>query len=94
MYQVLEKAVGWLLVSSADPSSVSLTIRGMLIGIAPATIAVLNLAHINLGQDQLTALVDGFVNLLQAVLTVISMAITFYGAVRKVWNTSFPKYAF
>jgi hypothetical protein len=32
MYQVLENAVKWLFASSADPSGVSMTIRGILVG--------------------------------------------------------------
>jgi hypothetical protein len=94
MYPVLENAVRWLFASSADPSGVSMTIRGILVGFLPAAMVLLNLAHINVGQDQATAIVDGFVNFVQAVLTVIASAHILLGIVRKTWNTSFPQYAF
>jgi hypothetical protein len=41
-----------------------------------------------------TALVNSSVNLVQAVLTVIAAAHVLLGDVRKIWNTSFPQYAF
>jgi len=83
----LENVLRWLLQSSADPNEVSLTIKGLLIGAIPVVMAVLGLAHINLGQDQLTGIVDALVNVVQIALTLFSAVATLYGLVRKVWNT-------
>jgi hypothetical protein len=88
------KALSWLLISSSDPEAVALTIRGLLVAVLPAIISVLGLAHLNVGQDQATELVDAFVNLVTALLTVVGTALTLVGAVRKVWNSVFPQYAF
>jgi len=89
----VENALRWLLQSSADPSEVSLTIKGLLIGVVPVLMTVLGLAHINLGQDQITGLVDGLVGFVQAALTLISAIATLWGILRKIWLTVFASSA-
>ena len=65
-------------------------IAGLLIGAIPTVMVFLGLAHVNLGQDQLTAIVDAIVSLVQGLLMVISALATLYGLGRKVWLTLFP----
>jgi hypothetical protein len=81
----IENVLRWLLQSSANPNEVSLTVKGLLIGAVPVAMVFLGLAHVNLGQDQLTAVVDAIVNVFQDGLMLISAGATLYGIVRKVW---------
>jgi hypothetical protein len=77
----------WIVVSSADPSQVALTIKGGLVFLVPAAMALSGLTHINVGQDQLNMLIDGLASVVQAVLTVVSAVMVFVGMVRKLWIT-------
>jgi hypothetical protein len=77
----------WIVVSSANPAEISLTIKGVLIGIIPNAMLLVGLAHLNVGQDQLTLLFDAVANLVQAVLTAVASVMTVYGLARKLWNT-------
>lgn len=86
----LDNVGHWLLSSSSNPEAASLTVKGALLGAVPALMYVFGIAHIGLGQDQLTSIFDGATATLQAVLTVIATSITLFGALRKAWNTVFP----
>lgn len=77
----------WLVLSSADAGSLSLTVRGFLLGLVPTASLLLGLAHIKVGSDQLNSLVDGVVALLQAVLAVVSAVVFLVGLGRKLWTT-------
>jgi hypothetical protein len=77
----------WIVVSSKDSSQVSLTIKGVLIGLIPYLMTISGLAHLNIGQDQLTGIFDTFASLVQAGLTLISYVVMFIGLARKLWNT-------
>lgn len=90
----LEKALNWFLLSSKDPQATALTVQGLLTGMVPTLMVLIGLGHLNLGQDQLTELVNGFCTLIEAVLTLVSAAMTFFGIVRKVWDSLFPRWAF
>ena len=83
----LDNVISWVLTSSANPSAVSLTLKGALLLSVPAIMSVAGLAHLNLGSDQLTAVFDGVATFVQALLTVVASAIALYGAFRKIWNT-------
>ena len=77
----------WIVVSSADPAEISLTIKGVLLGTIPTIMFAVGLAHLNIGQDQLTALFDAVAALVQTLFTVVAAVLTVYGMVRKLWNT-------
>ena len=83
----LDNVISWILTSSANPSAVSLTLKGALLLSVPAIMSIVGLAHLNLGQDQLTAFFDGVATLVQTLLTVVAAGIALYGAARKIWNT-------
>lgn len=75
------------MVSSADSSEISLTIKGVLVGLVPYAIALLGLTHVDIGPDQLNALIDGLSTIVQDVLTLVSAVVMFIGVARKVWLT-------
>jgi uncharacterized membrane protein (GlpM family) len=77
----------WIVVSSQSPSEISLTIKGVLVGVIPYLMILIGLTHLNVGQDQLSALVDGACTLLQDALMLVSAVMTAYGLARKVWTT-------
>ena len=66
-----------LLGSSADPQVLSLTIKGVLLGIIPLAIAIGKVSGVNLLEGDL-------INLIEAVFAVVAGIITTVGAVRKV----------
>jgi hypothetical protein len=82
-----EEVLRWLLQSSANPNEVSLTVKGLLIGVIPTLMTIFGLAHVNLGQDQLTAIANGIVAVIQAGLILVSAITTLYGLCRKAWIT-------
>jgi uncharacterized membrane protein len=85
--KTLNTLARWIVVSSTDPAEVSLTIKGILVGVVPAVIVLAGLANLNVGSDQLNALIDGFVMLVQALFTVVATCMTLYGMLRKLLNT-------
>jgi hypothetical protein len=85
----LNNVLNCIITSSSDPNEVSLTIKSLLITAVPSIMFALGIAHVNLGQDQSTAIIDAFITFVQAVLTVVGALITLCGAFRKAWNTMF-----
>jgi hypothetical protein len=92
MKQALKNLIAWVVTSSADPSEVSLTVKGALIAVIPTLMAVAGIAHINLGDGSLlTSFVDALAQFIQIALTLVATAIAVWGAARKVWYLLFPK---
>src|SRR4051794_26291816 len=77
----------WIVVSSKDPSQVSLTAKGILVGTIPTLMVLAGIAHLNLGSDELSVLFDALASVLQAALTIVSAVLTIYGLFRKLLNT-------
>lgn len=84
----MNKLVNWLLLSSADSSKLSLTIKGASVGVITVLTMVSGLAHIQLPSDTLTALFDTAVGSLQALAVVLSGIATAVGLLRKLWLTA------
>ncbi len=72
------------LTSSVDPEKLGLTVKGFLVGVIPVVLLVAGLTHINVGQQDLSALVDGIVNLTVAISTALSGLMVLIGIVRKI----------
>lgn len=84
---------GWLVKSSANASQLSLTIKGILTGVVPAIIILANLTNIHLKNEDLTAVIDLIAQLVVLIGGTISVAVTTYGAVRKLILTAAGKNA-
>jgi len=72
------------LTSSVDAEKLALTIKGILIGLIPVIMMIANLSNVNLGQEDLTAVVDAIIALIQGFLTLCSLVMIAYGAIRKI----------
>lgn len=90
MKNELDKAFSWLLASSADPTAVSLTVKGVLVGVVPFLMAALGFAHVDFGVDQANQIVNAIVTITQSLLTVVAAAMTVVGLVRKVYLSAYP----
>lgn len=73
----------WLVVSSSDPSSVALTVKGVFsLAVVQGIFALLPLVGIH-PTFSLTDLSDGASNLVYTGLTTIAGAVSVYGLIRK-----------
>lgn len=71
------------LSSSVDPQKLGLTVKGILVGAIPVILLVANLTNLDLGQDNLNAIIDGIVSIVVAGSTIISSVMLVWGLVRK-----------
>lgn len=88
MLTALNKFCNWLLLSASQGGQASLTAKGFLVAAIPTVIYFLGLGHIQTDQDTLTAIIDGFFNIVQAVSLLAAAIIAFTGLVRKFFLTA------
>lgn len=74
----------WLVISSVDPTKVSLTVKGFLTTAVSVIVMVSPLFHLHIGSEQLTSIVDGIVDTIVVVLTALSSIVTLFGLIRKI----------
>ena len=74
------------LQSSINPEQLSLTIKGILIGIVPFLLWIANANGVQLAQGDLSEIVNLIANSAKEILTAISAIITTVGAIRKLAN--------
>lgn len=87
MKKYLVLAWNWLVWSSQDPTTVSLSVKAFLTaGVTYGTIAA-GMAHISLPSDLLTQLVDAIVAIVQSALMLGSALLTVIGIIRKIKST-------
>lgn len=72
--------ISWLIISSANPESVGMTVRGILVVLVP-----LIASWFGLGQDESNALVEAIVQLIVSAMTLIGVAMTVFGLLRKLY---------
>ena len=68
-----------LLGSSQSPESISLTFKGVALGLVPVLIVVLKMAGVSV-------LESDFVSLVENTATTIASVMVIYGLARKMWN--------
>ena len=87
MFGAEGRFINWLVVSSSDPNKVSLTIKGILIGVVPVLMQVLTVfgVHFSFTSDNL---IDVVCTAITAALTLVAAVTTLIGALRKVWYTA------
>lgn len=73
----MKRFLNWIVISSANPSNVSLTVRGALIANVAVIIAVLQTLGINWSEAETTQWIEGFSATVGAVLLIL-------GFVRKI----------
>lgn len=72
-------------ISSVDPASLSLTVKGILAGVIPVALLVAKLAGVQLPDGTLNDIVQGITDLIVAIGGVVSVVATLYGAIRKIY---------
>lgn len=74
------KLINWLVISSANPDKVALTVKGALIGAIPVLILVASAFHWNWTTDQITQIIEGITAFVSGFLVLV-------GLVRKIFLT-------
>ena len=72
------------LASSANPEKLSLTIRGILVGLVPIVLLVSGAMNIQMAQVELTELIDSVVRVVITITAALSAVMTAYGFIRKI----------
>ena len=78
------KALHWLIASSADPTKISATIKGFSAFIPAFSILLTLLGH-PLPADSIAGTIDAMAIVATAVLSVVSAVYGLFGAVRKIY---------
>lgn len=73
-----------IFVSSVNPQQLGLTVKAALVALVPLVLIITGMTNVNLGQEDLTAIVDGIVNVVVAVSTALSVIMAFVGIIRKI----------
>lgn len=78
--------IKWILTSSADPTKLALTVRGLLVAIVPTAIAVAPLFGIDptFAQDWLGQLADGVEKIVFLVFSLVAAVMVVWGLFRKI----------
>lgn len=74
----------WIVVSSADPTQVALTVKGLIVGIPAIALQILPLLGFHPGFD-LNSLGDGAYSVVLTFFTLVGGGMAFFGAVRKFY---------
>lgn len=83
------KFINWLVLSSANPTEASVTVKGLLGGFATVLITISPLLHLNLGADAVNNTVDLLVQIFTTILGIVSALAFLAGLARKVYITWF-----
>lgn len=81
----MKKVFKWLVVSSADPKKVSLTVKAVLTGLIPLAIAVSGVTEIPLDQNSMQAVASTVAQFVETALTLVSITLTAAGLLRKIY---------
>ncbi len=81
--------VQWILVSSENPTKVSLMIKGILVSAIPTILWATNTFHVlqYLAPESIAAIIDYIVTVISNGLTAVGLILTAWGAIRKIINT-------
>ncbi len=84
MKKAVKKFWKWLVVSSENPSQVSMTIKGAGLLVIPQIIQIVKVLGFNVQETALTST-------LETAVTAIGLWLTAFGLIRKVFNTTKKK---
>lgn len=82
---MITKIVTWFVRSSADPTKISLTVRGALVSFITIVTIWAGLAGVQLPSEMITEWVEAIVVFVQSTVLTVSAAITAWGLFRKIW---------
>lgn len=81
----IQKALSWIIDSSSNPTEVSLTIKGLLLGIVPTLMVVVGFTHLNVGVTDINNIINAITATVQSALALAAAIMTIVGVTRKVW---------
>ncbi len=83
----MKKLIDWVVLSSADPRAMSLTVKGVLVALVPVIIAVLNMTGIDIDNNSLESVINSITAIVFLLGTVVSALMTVTGLMRKIITT-------
>jgi len=86
--ETIKRIVEWIVVSSEDPTKLSLTVKGFLGGLVTVATFFLGLQDIVLDQGLVRSLIDQTVSIVQIMAGLVSALAMLYGGLRKVTLTA------
>lgn len=74
-------------MSSSDPEKLSLTVKGLLLAFVPIVLSLMKIYGIEgIDETLLTNLTESIVQVISSITGLVSVAMTTWGLVRKIWN--------
>ena len=73
-------------MSSVDPTSLSLTVKGLLASVIPLLLIAFKFYHINIGEDVLNGYVGQVESIVYFLTSALAVGMTLWGAIRKLWH--------
>lgn len=84
---MLHRFLEAVLMSSQDPSKVSLTVRGLLVTLVPVILIAAQYFGLGmLAESDVLAIIDGVTKIIAAALTLVGLVMTTWGLIRKMFN--------
>ena len=80
--------INWLTKSSVNPQAMSLTVRGILVGIVPFAVIIAPLLGVPLTQEIADRIVDLVSQIVLNLWTFVAVLMTTYGLLRKLCITT------
>jgi hypothetical protein len=80
----MKKFIAWLIFSSKDPNKISLTIKATGATVATYIVFFAGLFHLNIGQSDLSSLIDALAQLAGLLLQAVTTVMAIVGFVRKI----------
>ena len=84
---MLKKIWDWLVQSSADPTKLSVTVKGALGTAASILLLVSPLVHVQISNEQVTTIIDLVAQIVISFCAVISAVAAILGFARKIYFT-------
>ena len=82
--EIIKKIWNWLVVSSANPQKISLTVKGVIISLIPILLTLSGIAHLSITSDGITNIASLIANLIDVSFTIIASISIVYGIIRKI----------
>lgn len=84
---MLKKFWDWLVQSSADPTKVSVTVKGALGTVASVLVLLSPLVHVQISNEQVSSVIDLTAQVVVSLCAVVSAIAGILGLVRKIYFT-------
>lgn len=87
IWVALKTIWSWLVYSSVNADKISMTLKGLAVGLIPVIIVVFSLYNVQLESVKLNGIVDSLSDIVFAVSALVSAISVTWGAFRKLWTT-------